>query len=92
MFPGVNTNQLNHNIIPTLSEDKPDTVIIHVGVNDIMKRIDRDDLILQISKIGFTCKNYGVANIIISSLACQRRIKNDVFDYVNKKLQELCYH
>ena len=92
MFPGVNANQLNHNIIPTLSEDKPDTVIIHVGVNDIMKRIDRDDLILQISKIGFTYNNYGVANIIISSLACKRRIKNDVIDYVNKKLQEFCYH
>ena len=45
-FPGVNANHLNHHIIPTLSEDKPDTVIIHVGVNDIMNRTDRDDFIL----------------------------------------------
>ena len=45
-FPGVNANHLNHYIIPTLSEDKPDTVIIHVGVNDIMNGTDRDDFIL----------------------------------------------
>ena len=35
------------------------TVIIHVGVNDMMNGIDRDDLILYIGSIGFTCKNCG---------------------------------
>ena len=39
-------SQLNHRIIPTLCKDKPDTVIIHVGVNDLMNGTDRDDLIL----------------------------------------------
>ena len=46
-FPGVNADHLNHHIIPTLSEDKPDTGIIYVGVNET----DRDDLILQIGKL-----------------------------------------
>ena len=59
-FPGVNANHLNHYIIPTMSEDKPDTVIIHVSVNDMMNGRDRDDLILRIGRIGFTCKNYRV--------------------------------
>ena len=59
-FSGVNANHLKHHIIQTLSEDKPDTVIIHVGVNDIMNGTDRDDLILQIGRIGLTCKNYGI--------------------------------
>ena len=45
-FLGVNANHLNHNIILTLSEDKLDTVIIHVGVNNMMNGTDRDDLIL----------------------------------------------
>ena len=89
-FPGVNTNHLKLHIIPTLSEDKPDTVIIHVGVDDMMNGTDRDGLILQIGRIGFTCKNYGVKNVIISGLVYTRRIKNNVVDYVNKKLQELC--
>ena len=58
-FPAVNVDQLNHHIFPKLSGDKPDTVIIHVGVNDMMNGIDRDDLILYIGSIGFTCKNCG---------------------------------
>ena len=61
-FPGVNANRLNHQIIPALSEDKPVILVIHVGVNDIMNRTDSDDLILQIGRIGVTCKNYGVKN------------------------------
>ena len=43
-----------------LSKDKHDNVIIHVGVNDMMNGTDRDDLIPQIGRIGFTYKNYGV--------------------------------
>ena len=89
-FPGVNVNHLNHHIIPTLSEDKPDTKIIHVGVSNMMNGTDRDYLILQTGRIRFTCKNYGVKNVIISGLVYTRRIKKDVIDCVNKKLQELC--
>ena len=44
-FPAVQVNHLNHHIFQKLSEDKPDTVIIHVDVNDMMNGIDRDDLI-----------------------------------------------
>ena len=91
-FPGVNANHLNYHIISTLSEDKPDNAVIHVGVNDMMNEIDRDDLILQIDRIGFTCKNYRVKNITISSLVYTRRIKSNVSDCVNKKLQELWNH
>ena len=58
----------------------------------MMNEIDRDDLILQIDRIGFTCKNYRVKNIIISSLVYTRRIKCNVIDCVNKKLQELWNH
>ena len=92
-FSGVNANHLNHHIIRTWSlkpEDKPETVIIHVSVKDMMNRTDRDYLILQTGRIGFTCKNYGVKNIIVSGLVFTRRIKNDAIDHVNKKLQELC--
>ena len=61
-------------------------------VYDIMNGTDRDDLILQIDRIGFTCKNYRVKSIIISGLVYTRRTKNKVIDYVNKKSQELWNH
>ena len=38
-FPGATARQLNHYIVPTLEEeDKPDVVIIHVGINDLLKK------------------------------------------------------
>ena len=52
-FPGINANHLNHHIIQRLSEDKTDTVIIHVGVNDVINRTDHNNLILQIDRIGW---------------------------------------
>ena len=35
---GANTKQLQHYIMPTLQNDKPDAVIIHVGTNDILQK------------------------------------------------------
>ena len=35
-FSGANSKQLNHYIIPTLVDDKPDVVLLHVGTNDIL--------------------------------------------------------
>ena len=52
-------------------------------MNDVMNGTDRDDLILQFSRIGFTYKNYGVKNLI-SGLVYTKRIQNDFIDYVNK--------
>ena len=34
-FPGATASRLHHYILPTLEEDKPDVVIIHVGFNDL---------------------------------------------------------
>ena len=59
-FPGVNANHLNHYVLPKLSEDQPDAVIIHVGINDIINGTDHNDLVSQINNIALTCKNYGI--------------------------------
>ena len=36
---------MNHHIILTLLEDKPDIVIVHVGINDVRNRFDQDQII-----------------------------------------------
>ena len=41
-FPGVNSVRMNHHIIPTLLEDKPDIVIVNVGINDVLNRFNQD--------------------------------------------------
>ena len=37
-FSGVNSVHMNHHIVPTLLEDKPNIVIVHVGINDVLNR------------------------------------------------------
>ena len=43
-------------------DDKPDAVIVHEGTNDI----------LNIIKIGLNCKNYGVNDVVISSILVKK--------------------
>ena len=37
-FDGETTKRLGHHVLPILKEDKPDSVLIHVGTNDINNR------------------------------------------------------
>ena len=64
-FPGVNSNHLNNYILPTLCEDKPDSVIVHAGVNNIMNGTNHDDLVTQIENVCITCKKYGVKETVL---------------------------
>ena len=42
---------MNHHIIPTLLEDKPDIVTVYVGINDILNRFDQDQIIKNIQQM-----------------------------------------
>ena len=55
-FSGANTKQLNYYIVPTLVDETPQTVIIHIGSNDLAQGI---------IYIGLKCKSYGISRIAI---------------------------
>ena len=42
-FPGVNANDLNYHIVPTLVEHKLDNVVAHAVVNDVLNGADHDN-------------------------------------------------
>ena len=71
-FQGKNIRLLHHFIQPTAHEDKPDTVLIHIGSNDIIPskqhnlNIKRADW--RIIDIGLQCRECGVKDVIISSI------------------------
>ena len=67
-FPGVNSVHMNHHIIPTLLEDKPDIVIVHVGINDVLNRFNQDQIIKNIQQMCIACKNFNVNQVIISRM------------------------
>ena len=55
-FSGSNTKQLNYYANPTLVDEQPNTVIVHIGLNDINKfnysKVDVGDLAQRITDIG----------------------------------------
>ena len=71
-FSGANTKQLDHYVIPVLVNEKPQTIFIHIGSNDITKFNYHDaevnDLANIILQIGMKCRFYGVESIAISSI------------------------
>ena len=71
-------NKIKHFVAPTLVEDKSDVVIIDVGCNDVKnQKMDTDDpnkradRIIDIAKL---CANYGVKDVIASSVLPKRNI------------------
>ena len=55
-FSGSNTKQLNYYANPTLVDEQPNTVIVHIGSNDITKfnysKVDVEDLAQRIIDVG----------------------------------------
>ena len=64
-------------MIPVLVEEKPQTVVIHIGSNDFTRFNHHDvqvnDLANRILQIGFKCRYYGVESIATSSVL----VRND---------------
>ena len=68
VFLGAKSTQLNHYVTPTLEEYSYDVVIIHVGINDILrsKHDELHKLPENIIKVGSTCQKYNIGKIYIS--------------------------
>ena len=95
-FPGATVNQLSHYIIPHLESNRPESIIIHVGTNDIAPRYESpkssSDISNSILQIAEKCREFGVKNIFISGLTC-RSLKSELDKVleVNSFLMNACY-
>ena len=86
---------MNHHILPTLHEDHPDVVLLHIGSNDINnKRKDRknnEKLTGDIINIGQSCIDLGVKKLVISSTLPKNNIAlTRLIRQVNDSLREQC--
>ena len=91
-FPGSKAVQLNHHTKPTLQEYTYDAAIIHVGINDILRcKNDEElkELLIIIMKIAHTCEEYNIGKIFISSIAtCIRTFAN--IAKINEDTKKMC--
>ena len=78
-FSGAKTEDLHHYILASLLRVKPDTVVINVGLNNIIHRTFEDfnaeKLADEIIDIGKMCRQYGVKEVIFFSIFVKNSIK-----------------
>ena len=94
-FDGATTKRLGHHVLPILKEDKPDSVLIHIGTNDVnnhkLYAVSPEKLASGIIEIGRTCKSFNVKEVFISSVLCWNEvILSNQFNCTNELLNKLC--
>ena len=92
-FPGVKAPRLEHYILPDLIEHQPQTLAVHVGTNSILDREKTpEEISEEILSIGETAEEYGVENVIVSSLIVRRsgHHAEEKRRKVNEILREKC--
>ena len=71
-FPGATASQLNYYVQPSIKDEKPDSVIICIGTNNLTKKIQTvQETVDEIMDIVSTCRAGGVNDIYVSSLVCR---------------------
>ena len=94
-FPGARSDEMKYYTIPTIDKFKPNTVLIHVGTNDV-KRTDGGDnrirfIAEDIVNVARACRMKGVKNIIVSGIICRRnQYENNIVNEVNQQVKTIC--
>ena len=86
---------MNHNILPTLHEDHPDVVLLHIGSTDINNqttdRITTENLTGDIINTGKSCIDLGVKELVITSILSIKNIAlTRLIRQVNDSLRKQC--
>ena len=85
-FPGSLSKQVPYYIDIHLEDKSIDTVILHVGVNDVLNNNSQsnvDNLMSHIHKIIEKCKRVEVRNIFVSGLVYTTRVSLPILERVH---------
>ena len=90
-FSGATSKQLDHYMINSLIDDKPDAVIIPVETNGILYNVSYEDIAQNIIKIGSNCKSHSLNYVFISSILVKKSpALNALIRRLNDMLRDLC--
>ena len=92
-FPGATSEQVLQYLDVNLRMYGPKTVIIHVGINDLLN--DYGDLIVNKVLKNFhamikKCRDFDVRNILLSGLVYCKRVELSILEKLHLKVVELC--
>ena len=89
-FLGATSYQLLHYLYVNLDK-YTDTVVIHIGINDILKSASNvNGLLSNIKYTIKTCHNFGVKYIFITGLVYAKRLITEVLEDVHLTLVNVC--
>ena len=91
-IPGASAHGMKFYGELTLETNYFKVVLLHVGINDILKNIPRpgiENLILNITMIIDKCKSFGIKKFNISGLIFNRKAERSILKQVNYELLQL---
>ena len=88
--PAATTEKLTHHVQHTLLVDKPDTVILNVGTNDIGDGKRTDDIAAEIVDLVNMCHDFGVIDVYVSEIIYRPR-KGKQVNELNNYLRARTY-
>ena len=92
-FPGASSHQMLHYLDVHLEDRQINTVVIHVGINDILRDSSQssiDGLLQNIKNMSLKCTKFGVKNIFISGLVYTTRINIGILEKIHVVIQNFC--
>ena len=91
-FPGASPHQLLHCLDVHLKDKSIDTVIIHIGINDLLtnSRSGMDNLIYNIKRITEKCSMFGVKSVFISGLVYTTRVDVSLLERIHVLIFDFC--
>ena len=92
-FPGASSKRLLHYLDVHLDDKNTDTVILHIGVNDLLNDNSPEcvnNLMENLTKMINKCQIYGVKNIFVSSIVYTVKVDLPLLESVHVKLTNFC--
>ena len=86
-FDGATSSELAHYCIHTLTNDKPDSVIINIGMNDLNK-LESYNIFGNIINIVDICMSYGVNEVYVSGIIFRENHKiklTEINDFLSRR-------
>ena len=88
-FPGKKARHLKHDIKDILEKERPNTVILQSGGNDLQTSTTLADIADELLEAGAICKRYGVEKICIGGVPARPGVQGRCYD-LNRILSRRC--
>ena len=92
-FPGASSHHLLHYLDVHLKDKSTDTVIIHIGINDLLTNSSRsgmDNLIYNMKKVTKKCLMFDVKSVFISGLVYTTRVYVSLLERIHVLIFDFC--